>query len=327
MKVHFFERKFNEDQISIEKIFGIIQGEFAKKGIHFEIFKNPFPLKKMLSAMLYFRRNQGMINHITGDIHWASLLLDPKRTVLTIHDVVGLRELTGWKKRLYFELWLNLPLKRLNYITVISGKTKKEILSYLPWAESKISVIPNCLTIAIAPDNFEKNNKIPHILIVGTRSNKNIERVIKSVQELPVKLMIVGRLSSNQIQLLNEVEIIYENFQNISDDELTKLYDQSDILCFPSLYEGFGLPILEAQARNCAVLTSDISPMNEVAGEGAVFVNPERSSEIREGIKKLLEDEDFRIQQLKSGKKNVQKYKPEEIAKQYLELYQKIDLK
>lgn len=324
MKIHFFERQFNEKQISIEKLFDIIQGELIKKGVDVKIFKNPFPLRKMFSAMLYFRKNQGDINHITGDIHWAVLLLDPKKTVLTIHDAVGMHQLTGLKKKIYFELWLKQPIKRLRYITVISEKTKQEIVEYLPWAKDKITVIPNCLTTEIAPDIFEKNNEVPKVLIIGTRSNKNLERTIPALKVLKIKLTIVGELSENQLSLLQENQLDFRNFENISDSELTNLYDESDILLFPSLYEGFGLPILEAQARNCAVITSDISPLKEVVGDAAILVNPENISEICSAVQLLLEDKTLRGKLIGLGKLNAKEYLPDKIAQQYLKLYKKI---
>lgn len=324
MKVHFFERKFNEDQISIEKLFGIIQHELVTKGVNVRVIKNPFPLRKMLAAMWYFRKNQGDINHITGDIHWAALLLDPDKTVLTIHDTVGLEVLKGWKRRLYFELWLKRPLKKLKYVTVISEKTKQEITQYLPWAEKKLRVIPNCLTTPIAAEPYIRQNAVPQILVVGTRENKNVERIIRALKDLDIQLTIVGKLSTAQQNLLQENRVNFQNAEKISNEELISLYDRSDILCFPSLYEGFGLPILEAQARQCAVITSDRLPMKSVAGNAAMLVNPENTTEIRLAVNKLLQDRKLYQEMITCGKENVNKYQPAEIAQKYLNLYNEI---
>ena len=84
------------------------------------------------------------------------------------------------------------------------------------------------------------------------------------------------------------VMIIFKNKINISEEELQQIYFESDILCFPSLYEGFGLPILEAQASEVAVITSNISPTKEVAGKGAILVNPLDKNEIKKSIERWI---------------------------------------
>lgn len=326
MKVHYFFRQFHQHQTSIEKLFNIIILAVKKNNITTKKIENKygFSIKGIVSTLLFFRKNQGDINHITGDIHWAALALDSKKTVLTIHDLVGLHSLSGLKKKLFFYFWVYLPIKKLKYITVISEKTKNEIIAVIPEAESKIKVIPNALTTDIVPVVLDKKNDIPNILIVGTRSNKNIERTFNALHDLDIFLTIIGPLSVDQKNLLATYKINFSNVSNISDEELNELYDGADILCFPSLYEGFGLPILEAQARNCAVITSDISPMKEVAGESALLVNPESESDIREALLKLINKPEMREELIKKGKENIKKYSVESVAKQYIDLYKKI---
>lgn len=275
-------------------------------------------------AILFFRRNQGDINHITGDIHWIVLGLNPKKTVLTIHDLVGLHDLKGIKKKIYFYLWVFFPIKRARYITVISEKTKNEILDLIPDAESKIEVIPNPLLTELAPLVLEKHNPVPHILIVGTRSNKNIERIFEAVIGLDLLLTVVGELSLEQKQFLDQNDIQYSNKIHISDFELNNCYDRADILCFPSLYEGFGLPILEAQAHNCAVITSNISPMRELASDSALLVNPESSAQIKEAVEKIIKNPELKKKLILQGRENIKKYSMENITKQYIQLYHKI---
>ena len=111
----------------------------------------------------------------------------------------------------------------------------------------------------------------------------------------------------------------------ISEEELISEYSNSNILCFTSLYEGFGLPILEAQAQNCCVITSNLSPMNQVAGEGAaLFVNPFSISEIREAFLQLMNNENLRKQLIFRGKKNIENYKLDIIVQKYKNLYKEI---
>lgn len=324
MKVHFFERKPAQTFVSIEKLFSVLRLQLNELGVLTISFKNPYSLKNMLQSLWYFRKNQGEINHITGDIHWVALALNPKRTVLTIHDLAGLQYLTGIRKKIYYYLWIYLPIRKLNYITVISEKTKNEIVQLLPWASPKITVIPNCLTIPF-PENFVKDdNDIPKLLIVGTRSNKNVENALKAVKDISCELFIVGDITKEQKNYLDEHKITNTIYSEIDEDGLIQLYKNADVLLFPSLYEGFGLPILEAQAYQCAVITSDISPLKEVAGNGAVLVNPFAVDEIANAIVKLLENDKLKKELIQNGLQNVKKYEPKLIAQCYLDLYQKI---
>lgn len=324
MKVNFFNRKLTKS-LSIEKLFSFIIPEIDKLGYQSKIIYNPYDLSiiGLVKSILFFRSNKSTINHITGDIHWLAIFLNPKNTVLTIHDLVGLTQLNGIKRKLFYWFWVYLPIKRLKYITTISQKTKNEIVALLPWAENKITVIENCLTFPIK--KFDKiSNTIPQVLIVGTRVNKNIETTFSAVKDLPVELTIVGELSKKQLQYLKGHNIRFKNKINISELELQQIYFESDILCFPSLYEGFGLPILEAQASQVAVITSNISPTKEVAGKGAILVNPLDKNEIKKSIELLMNDAEFKKSLINSGLENIKNYSPQMIAKKYSELYKKM---
>jgi glycosyltransferase involved in cell wall biosynthesis len=94
-----------------------------------------------------------------------------------------------------------------------------------------------------------------------------------------------------------------------------------DILVFPSLFEGFGMPIIEAQAMGTPVLTSNLSSMPEVAGDGALLVNPYSVNDIKDGVLKLIEDSSYRSRLIENGFRNCQKFNSKEIANQYYELY------
>lgn len=325
MKINYFFRKFNHNQISIEKLFDTIIYYIEKSEVTTKKIINPFSfsLRGVIKSFLFFKKNRGQINHITGDIHWASLALNSKNTILTIHDLVGMREYKGAKKWFYFLFWVFLPIKKAKYITAISDKTRDEIVKLMPSAASKITVIPNLLPIEYIRENFTKQNKILNVLIVGTRNNKNVERIFEAFAEKKIELTIIGALNSFQLKQLEENGLFYNNFINISEEELLNYYDKADVLCFPSLYEGFGLPVLEAQARNCAVITSNISPLKEIAGNGAILVNPYNVQEIREALE-ILENEKIRLNLIIKGKDNLKNYLPEIIAQKYMILYHQI---
>ena len=101
-------------------------------------------------------------------------------------------------------------------------------------------------------------------------------------------------------------------------------YQLADIIVLPSTYEGFGMPILEAQAVGRPVLTSNISSMPEVAGDAACLVNPYDVNEIRAGINKIISDDNYRESLIQKGFENIKRYNPERIATDYYELYQRV---
>ena len=327
MKVHFFDRKRNNSSISIEKLFAVIKVNIAKK-IEIRSFSNPFflTLIGIIKAMFFFRNNQSDINHITGDIHWAAFFLKKRKTILTIHDIVGMESLSGIKRIIYFLIWFYVPAKRVKYIVAISEKTKLDLIKILPWAKNKIIVIPNCYTMEPDFSEIEPISKIPIFLIVGTRSNKNIENIISALQNIKCTLYVVGEMSQNYINKVNFNNINLINVIEISDQKLIELYKIADILLFVSTFEGFGLPIIEAQSQDCIVVTSNLEPMLEVAGEGAIFVNPFEIGSITTGIVQILND--FELQQIliQKARKNIERFNPKEVAKDYIKVYEQLNL-
>ncbi len=326
MKVTFFLRFPNPKFLSIAKLFSILSAEMINKGIDtkniYEVDPN-FSFLGFIRTNLFFRKNQSEINHITGAIHWSAFLLKRKNTVLTIHDAGNISELNGVKRYLFKLLWFYLPLKKLKYITVISEKTKKELVELFPWAENKITVIPNCLTIPYQ-DFVKPINSKPVILTFGFYPKKNLYRILQAIVDIDVKIIIIGLPSPEIIKFLYDNNIDYINYEIATEEELIEAYKISDILCFPSLYEGFGLPILEGQAMKCCVITSDMSPMKEVAGDGATLVDPYSIDEIKKAINDIISDQELRNKLLKLGHQNVIKYYPEIIAEKYINYYKMI---
>lgn len=323
MKIHFFDRKAEPGRNSIEKVFDVIKKELVRRKKVVNTFENPYGLGSLLKSLFYFRARQGDINHITGDIHWACLFLDRDRTVLTIHDLVGIKNYDSYlKKKLYLLFWLYLPMWKLKYITVISAKTKDEILQYCPSAAAKIRVIPNPLTLDLFNRKLSGGRSTnPQILVVGTRENKNIDRIIEATKDFKCVITVLGPLSPSQVSKIKEskAQIISKNF--VTEAELKDLYRSSDILLFPSLYEGFGMPIIEAQASGCAVITSYLKPMNDVADDAALFVDPMNVADIRNKINQLISDWTLKDELVAKGYINARKYQPAIVANQYLDLY------
>ena len=268
--------------------------------------------------------HQGPVNHITGDVHYIALMLTRKKTIMTVHDVEIIRR-SGFIKRNFILLfWFILPVKRVRYITVISEFTRQELLNYVPVRSSKLRVIPDCLpgSISFSPKPF--NSDCPLILQVGTRHNKNLSNLIRAVSGMKCKLLVLGKLNESQIKLLVQHSVEYQMYTELEYIQVLELYQKCDLLAFVSTYEGFGLPILEAQATGRPVITSRATSMPEVAGDGACLVDPHDVNSIREGIRRVINDPEYREELISKGCKNAERFKPEIIAERYAELYREI---
>lgn len=330
MEIKILNRKHNKNEISIERLFSFIFREFEEE-VDICTIENPYShgFLNILKSIVFFRKavNNNDIVHITGDIHYAAIGLKSKNIIITVHDLGMYRDLSRLRYLAFKTLWITIPFKKAKYIVAISEKTKKEVLDLLPYLDNKVLVIPNCITLDIENETKLKNNVRLEVLIIGTRENKNIKNSIKALKGLDVNINIIGKLDKDQVQLLTKLKINYRNFVNIDELALLQMYRKVDVLLFPSLYEGFGLPILEAQAQNVLVITSNISPMKDVCGEGGVLVDPYSIESIRKAVIGVMQlSKNQKMDYILKGKINLNKYGARNIANQYFELYKKIGL-
>ena len=151
-----------------------------------------------------------------------------------------------------------------------------------------------------------------------------MERLAKALNGVPCHMRIVGKVSDEQTAALQRFEIDYSCVSNISDEEIVDEYRQCDMLAFVSTHEGFGMPIVEAHATGRAVVTSDILSMPEVAGGAACLVDPFDVSSIREGILKIINDSAYCDRIVRRGFENVERFRPETIARQYVDIYNEL---
>jgi len=158
---------------------------------------------------------------------------------------------------------------------------------------------------------------------VGTSENKNLPRVIEACRGLPVTLEIVGRLDRASARRLRQLGVPYDNPSDLADSDLREAYRRCDALIFVSTYEGFGMPIIEAQAVGRPVITSRVCSMPEASGGAACLVDPFDVADIRRGIQRLLGDPEYARTLVRFGYENAARYTPARVAAAYAELYRR----
>ncbi len=261
------------------------------------------------------------VKHITGDVHYLALFLRGKKTILTIHDCFFLYKVSGFARWFHKKFWYDIPLKKCRYIVAITEATKREILKLADCDPNKIVVIPSLISSQFQPNPKPFNKQKPVILHVGLAPNKNIERLAEALEGIPCHLSVLGKLEDWHIEMLEKHGIEYSCSYNISDNDVLAMYEACDMLAFASTYEGFGMPIVEANAVGRAVLTSNISSMPFVAGDAACLVDPFDVHSIQQGLLKIINDDKYREQLIENGYVNRQRFDPDAIAVQYARLY------
>lgn len=326
MKIEIIHRAKNEAFHSIESIWESLI-PFIKPGEleQFYVPKKKLTLLNILKNILFclqtFDKNSDNIRHITGDILYLSPFIRGKK-IITVHDLQSALQGNYIKRKLMFYFWFKIPFKLSQQIHCISEKTKEEILHFFPKIETKIIVIPNPINSRFYQESkaLKKSNQV---IVIGTKSNKNLTRILNSTQGLDITLNIIGKETRELTEHSNQ------NFRlqsNLSLDEIVNLYKESTLLLFPSLYEGFGIPIVEAQAIGTAVITSNISPMFELSGGSAILVNPESEEDIRGAVINVLNNHQLRIKLETQGKINAQKYYPSKVLEEYKKMYTELSL-
>lgn len=314
------------ESVSIENVF---RAPIRNLREHFEVRLSQSPSSgatppKIVWNMIRARLSAGQINHVTGDLHYLCLALPKRGLVLTIHDCGELDRFKGFKRWVYRLLWYDLPIRKSSVVVFVSRFTMAEVLRNFPHAATKSTIIHNSVGPEFESRVARPSPTVPTALVVGTKPNKNLPRIISAVTGLDLNLRIIGRLETEQIAQLKAASVMYSNESDITASAMVEEYAAATFLLFPSLYEGFGLPIIEAQAGGCAVITSRAEPMMEVAGNGAHFVNPLDVNDIRSSILIMLSDKYYRENLVRIGFENASRFNERTIYELYRKLYEQL---
>lgn len=262
-----------------------------------------------LDRFLLFRRQfqaQSRWADIVCMTDTANAILVPRRrtlpVVVTVHDLTAVRSAMGelehrtrWSGRVY-QRWVLQGLKRADHVVCISEQTRAEVLRLVGCKPRQVSVVYNALNYPYRAMSRQESCRwlgtlgvaatMPFVLHVGDNSwSKNRAGVVKIFAEMlqsrapyAGQLVLAGKPWTDELRSLIARRGLGRRVLEVvspSNEGLNALYSSANALLFPSLYEGFGWPIVEAQACGCVVVTSNRPPMTEVGGDAAVYVDPE----------------------------------------------------
>lgn len=283
--------------------------------------------------------------------HFNVPILYRKKFVITIHDLIllhfptikstTLNPLWYWFKFLVYKIVIKSAIKKSEKIVTVSNFTKDDILKNYAVSEKKIAVTYESGEEITQNQSKEKGRVIkkygiikPYVLYVGNAyPHKNLEALILAFSEIYDKnqyLVLVGKEDYFYKKLKQTVSkeqiknIVFTDF--VPDEELEEIYDNALMYIFPSLYEGFGLPPLEAMRKGVPVASSDHECMKEILGDSAYFFEATDKEKIKEAIVLVSHNENLRKKLIERGLKQVQKFTWKEMASQTLQEYKKIIL-
>ena len=268
------------------------------------------------------------------------------KRVTTICDTIPCLypEVSTTLERLIYHYWLPQAVKRMDCVITISQHSKSDLEKHLKIPGSKVTVTQLAADSKfhvladneIAPALVQAGIECPYILYVGTvEPRKNLLRLLEAYQLLLKwskrwRLVIVGARNYwksslvakkvEQLGLQDQVKFIGYT----PDIELAVLYNGADLFCFPSLYEGFGLPVLEAMACGIPVVTSNNSSLPEVTGEAAILIDPYNIDEIASAMKRVLEDPELAHDMRLRGLERAAQFTWERTARETIAVYEKV---
>lgn len=272
--------------------------------------------------------------------HYNVPLLWQDKFIITIHDLIPFiyPETYPLKFRMYVQFRIKKAIKKASKIIAISETTKNDLIQILKVHEDKIAVIyPGCNILNIkneTPKQYEKYDiKCRYILSVGTiEPRKNHIRLIKAFELLKkeykeeIKLVIVGQKGWLYQNIMKEIEtnkdIIYLGY--LTKEELLIFYQKASVFIYPSLYEGFGLPLLEAMKCGVPIISSHLDVIKEVVDDAAILINPEKIEEIKEAMYKILTCQNIKDKLVAKGLERVKKFSWKKTAQETLKVYNEL---
>lgn len=284
------------------------------------------------------KQNADIFHGLSGEL---PLVWDKKtiKKIVTIHDLIFVRYpqyYSFFDRKIH--LWKFKKAAHLaDKIIAISEQTKRDIITYLKVPESKIEVIyqgchkafkenQNEELILQTKEKFELPERF--ILNVGTiEERKNLLNVVKALKDTNIPLIVVGKKTKyfkKVEQFIQQNKITVKFLEGVSMEELAVIYKLADIFIYPSFFEGFGIPVIEALFSKTVVITSNTSCLPEAGGPDSLYIDPQNVQDIRSKVKFLWENESERKRRADKGFEFVQKFNDESIANAMMNLYKEV---
>lgn len=293
--------------------------------------KSTYEKNTSYSKFLLKRNNFDVFHPTYFDPYFIPYLKKP--FVITIHDMIYEVFPHFFPEDDPIAAQKKLVAERADKIIAISETTKKDIIKYLNIHEDKITVIPHGIDTDIPKYEFIEHLPKRYLLFVGSRGGyKNfnfLAEAFKKISQTDKTLNLVlaggGTLTQEENEFLTSNKIIDKTFHlSATDNQLNTLYKNAICFVFPSLYEGFGIPILEAFKNDCPVLLSNCSCFPEIAGDAALYFAPESMSSLIDKIRLMMEDKMLRSKLINDGKLKLESYTLEKCLTATISVYQEL---
>ena len=293
-----------------------------------------------------------IVNPLRADIYHCLFHLLPlgvraRRIVLTLHDLIWINSpeiayearWRGWMARRFAGPWIGMSVNRAHHVIAVSETTRQDAIARYPDSPAKFTMIHHGSDGSSTGD--DQTDGLPDVCrgrrfifsLGNTKPYKNIRRLVEAfglvARQCPgLSLLISGRgdgyanLSELTRNLGIAQDVIFTG--QLSDGQVRACFEEAAFFVFPSITEGFGLPVIEAMASGCPVLTSDTSSLAEIAGDAAVLVNPTDVGSIATGMTRLIRDEALRERLVVSGRRQAARYTWRGCARKTLGVYEEI---
>lgn len=267
-------------------------------------------------------------------------VFQPVPTVVCIHDLIHLRypRYYGWRKVLYYRLIVRAAVRNAVAVVTVSEFSKGEIVQDLGVPAEKVHVIPNGVEDLFLETGRQPKGRsqgpvgglFPYVMaVVNPKPHKNAVAVVEAFRAAitmgappDLHLVIVGDPGPEAMQVAGSPEVAgrMRVFPRLGDQDMAALYAGAECLLFPSLYEGFGLPVIEAMACGTPVVTSRLTSIPEVAGEAALYVNPLDIREMARAVLAVVSDPALRAHLREQGRERARRFSWDRAADRLLEL-------
>ncbi len=294
----------------------------------------------------------GIVDSLGADLYHSLFMLHPLQMktpgIVTIHDTIWFRRpwlqssgsfifmVMGWA---YYRMAVKMSVAKACKVITVSDATRRDVCDCWPLIRPKIKVISEGVdksfaitgTTADGLKRYGLNDKNYFLHSSNGKPYKNTQTVLKAYAKanIDIPLVIIGRRSSFSDTINHQIDGLGLRHRvmflgSVPGKYATCLFQHAMALLFPSLYEGFGLPIVEAMAAGTPVITSYISSMPEVAGDAAILVNPYSTDDLVKAILQIVQDERLRKTLTEKGRIRAQQFSWEKTAQQVSEVYQEI---